>query len=107
MMCPVLDTVTLRRMDEKEQMSESRLLVAEQLELLEPKKGEIEAMVVGDSQADEALINDLVGIVLVVRAALLAGKPSGVNQGELEGAERTVRALLKAALHHQRAVSRR
>lgn len=63
--------------------AEGHRLLAEQLEA---KK--VEELLANGGLRNEDLTDHLVGIVLIVRAALLAGEPSEVNRGELEGFER-------------------
>lgn len=63
--------------------AEGNRLLAEQLEA---KK--VEELLASGGRRNEDLTDHLVGIVLIVRAALLAGEPSEVNRGELEGFEK-------------------
>lgn len=75
-----------------------RRLLAEQLDLLEAEKGEVEALREGGGRAREGLADDLVGIVFVLRAALLAGGLPEAERGVLEDFERTARDLLREIL---------
>ena len=84
----------------------SRPLLDGQLRLLEARKGDVEALVgrgggADDEAAADALLNDLAGVRLVLRAVLLGGAgPAGLPQEErrgLEGFEREARELFRKA----------
>ena len=79
-----------------------RQLLKEQLELLKTKKVEVDALLASGGEVDQALADDLVGIVFVIRAALLSGSLSGVEREEVERSERTARELLRSALRNPR-----
>lgn len=80
---------------------EDRRLLAEQLELLKAKKGEVEALRRRGGRAREGLADDLVGVIFVFRAALLAGGFPEANRELLEGSERVARQLLREVLSRQ------
>ena len=72
-------------------------LLTGQLRLLEVKRGEVRTLRErgGSSSYVEALANDLVGIRLVLSAALLAGGIGEAERGELERCEREALELLR------------
>ena len=74
------------------------VLLIEQLELLKTKKSEVEELLARGGRVGEGLVDDLVGIVLMLCAALLADEALDLDRGELEVYERKARELLGDAL---------
>ena len=100
---PDLAPATLLRMDREGERrggtadGGSRLLLAGQLRLLEAKREQIRTLRErdgGDYSFREAFANDLVGIRLVLSAALLSQGLDEAERDELERREREARELL-------------
>lgn len=81
---------------------ERSLLLAGQLRLLRTKGEEVRTLCGrggGGSSRGEALANDLVGIRLVLNAALLTGGLGESEREELQRREREARELLREAVN--------
>ena len=72
-------------------------MVAGQLELLEARRAGVEALRHFGAEPDDGLANDLAGVLLVLRAALLAGGLTSAERREMERSERAARELLRRA----------
>ena len=91
--------------------AKDRTLLDDQLRLLEARRGDVEALVERGDRAGDSLLNDLVGVRLVVRSVLLGGiGVGGLSKEErraLEDSEREARGLLlRAAQPAQRGARR-
>lgn len=102
-MVPVCGAVNLPLMNQPagRQTDSDNPLLAEQLELLGTRKREVEALISRGDRVAEPLIDDVVGIVLVLRAALLTNGTARPDRAKLEGYEREARELLSLALNHR------
>lgn len=76
-------------------------LVAEQLELLETIKNKVRLLLARGESVEEPLVDDIMGIVLVLRAALLADEALHPGREKLDVSEREARQLLRVALRHR------